>query len=178
MDTEEKENNQYNNIEIDKDILESVLRESNSFDNKAGIVISVMGVVLGLSLTFIERFDEFKSEKISYCCFMILYILYILASIISISYSIFVIYPFYKKLHFDNAYEYDDLSKMKFEDYKKNKEEYFKSEKIIFDQIKEYSFICKEKHRELAISIKFMFTSLTLILVITVVYFLLKINCQ
>ena len=46
----EKENGQ-NNIQNDNEILNGILAQINSFDSKAGILISVIGIVFGLSLT-------------------------------------------------------------------------------------------------------------------------------
>lgn len=47
-------------IQNDKEILNGILAQINSFDSKAGILISVIGIVFGLSLTLLSNFKEYK----------------------------------------------------------------------------------------------------------------------
>ena len=48
------------NIQNYKEILNGVLVQIHSFDSKAGILISVIGIVFGLSLTLLGSFKEYK----------------------------------------------------------------------------------------------------------------------
>ena len=64
------------NIQNDKEILNGILTQINSFDSKAGILISVIGIVFGLSLTLLTNFKEYSACKQKVIAFAIIYILF------------------------------------------------------------------------------------------------------
>lgn len=88
----EKENGQ-NNIQNDNEILNGILAQINSFDSKAGILISVIGIVFGLSLTLLSNFKEYKDCLPKLTAFATVYLLFVISSLIAIVFSVLVILP-------------------------------------------------------------------------------------
>lgn len=78
----EKENGQ-NNIQNDNEILNGILAQINSFDSKAGILISVIGIVFGLSLTLLSNFKEYKDCLPKLTAFATVYLLFVISSLIA-----------------------------------------------------------------------------------------------
>lgn len=81
------------NIQNDKEILNGILTQINSFDSKAGILISVIGIVFGLSLTLLTNFKEYSACEQKLIAFAIIYILFVISSLITITFSVLVIFP-------------------------------------------------------------------------------------
>lgn len=80
------------NIQNDKEILNGILTQINSFDSKAGILISVIGIVFGLSLTLLTSFKEYSACEQKLIAFAIIYILFVISSLITITFSVLVIF--------------------------------------------------------------------------------------
>lgn len=89
---EEKESYK-NTIQNDKEILNGILAQINSFDSKAGILISVIGIVFGLSLALLSNFKEYKDCLPKLTAFAVVYLLFVLSSLIAIVFSVLVILP-------------------------------------------------------------------------------------
>ncbi len=141
------------NIRNDKEILQGILSQINSFDSKAGILISVIGIVFGLSLTLLGNFTHQTSRDPLIIAFAITYILFILSSLIAIVFSVLVIVPRESKKDKVNVNYYMDLCDMNYDDFKRNSSNFFSNDAIFFNQIKTNAIICKRKHRFLKLSI-------------------------
>ena len=141
------------NIQNDKEILNGVLSQINSFDSKAGILISVIGIVFGLSLTLLNNFKEYSNCLPKLLSFAIIYILFILSLLVAILFSVLVIFPRQSKEKKNNVNYYMDLCEMDYADFKKNSTCFYSDESIFFNQIKTNAKICKKKHKFLRYSV-------------------------
>lgn len=165
---DEKDESKNKNIENNKGILSGVLNQINSFDNKASILITVMGIIFGLSLTFLERYKDLEGCDCIKFCFKLIYILYVFSSLLSIIFSLFVIFPrINKKQKPVNVNYYIDLCGMDYKNFKENSDDFFNNEETFFNQIKSNANVCKKKHKYLRISIFCMIpTSIFMVLLI------------
>ena len=140
-------------IQNDKEILSGILTQINSFDSKAGILISVIGIIFGLSLSLLTNFKEYSTCKAKLIAFALIYILFVISSLISIAFSVLVIVPRESKEKKNNVNYYMDLCEMNYDDFKNNSNSFYTDESIFFNQIKTNAKICKKKHRFLRYSI-------------------------
>lgn len=140
-------------IQNDKEILNGILAQINSFDSKAGILISVIGIIFGLSLSLLTNFKEYSTCKPKLIAFALIYILFVISSLISITFSVLVIVPRESKEKKNNVNYYMDLCEMNYDDFKSNSNSFYTDESIFFNQIKTNAKICKKKHRFLRYSI-------------------------
>lgn len=141
------------NIQNDKEILNGILAQINYFDSKAGILISVIGIVFGLSLTLLTNFKEYSAYKQKLIAFAIIYTLFVISSLITITFSVLVIIPRGSKEKKNNVNYYMDLCAMEYEDFKSNSTNFYTDESTFFNQIKINAKICKKKHQFLRYSI-------------------------
>ena len=148
-----KKKNDKNNIQNDKEILSGILTQINSFDSKAGILISVIGIIFGLSLTLLSNFKEYKDYLSKLVIFAVIYLLFIISSLIAIFFSVLVILPRESKEKKNNVNYYMDLCEMDYENFRDNSEAFYSDESIFFNQIKTNAKICKNKHKFLKRSI-------------------------
>lgn len=149
----EEKNNKKSNIQNDKEILNGVLAQINSFDAKAGILISVIGIVFGLSLTLLNNFKEYEDCKCKLTVFAVVYLLFVISSLITIIFSVLVIFPRESKEKKNNVNYYMDLCEMDYPNFKKNSDAFYSDESIFFNQIQTNAKICKKKHKFLRLSI-------------------------
>lgn len=136
----------------DKEILQGIQNQIGSFDSKAGILISVVSIILALSLSLIDVLLTLKGNIIPYIIFSIIYFLFMCNAIITISLSVLVVIPrstpkemFGEDKHKSVNY-YKDLTKMSYNNFIENKEKFYGNEQIMFTQIKVNSLICNKKH--------------------------------
>lgn len=129
-----------------KESLDSVKMQILAFDNKASIIVSILGIVFGLSFTAIDLIGDSIISKI-------LYLLLLLFLITGIILSILVIIPRRKKEQstFHSHTYYLDLNKIgDFDNYEKAVNTKTESE---FEQVLANSRICTYKHILLKASI-------------------------
>lgn len=134
------------NVQNDKEILNGILAQINSFDSKAGILISVIGIIFGLSLTLLANFKGYSADKPKLIAFATVYILFVISSLVTITFSVLVIVPRESKEKKNNVNYYMDLCEMSYDDFKSNSNSFYADESIFFNQIKTNAKICKKKH--------------------------------
>lgn len=160
------------NIE-NKEILNGIYAQINSFDSKAGILISVISILLAISLFLIDVLNNILKKYIF--PFSIIYGLFLLLSIATISFSVLVVIPRkcpkkYKNIDkHRNVNYYIDLTNMTYNDFVDNKIEFYNNEETMFMQILVNAEICKRKHLFLKLAI-FSMVPLAIFTIATVVF--------
>ena len=136
-------------MDNEKEILNGVQSQISSFDNKASILLSVVGIIFGLTLSFLDVFHAEFFEQQSSCFrnwYSTLFILYVLVTIVLIIFLILVIFPRKNKNGLKSPDYYLDINSLTKEELneaiKKNNE----NNGMILDQIKNNSKICSTKH--------------------------------
>lgn len=169
---EEKENYK-DTIQNDKEILNGILAQINSFDSKAGILISVIGIIFGLSLTLLNNFKEYKDCLPKLTAFAIVYLLFVISSLIAIVFSVLVILPRESKEMKNNVNYYMDPCEMDNCSFKSNSKAFYSDGSIFFNQIKTNAKICKKKHKFLRRSIMSMIPCgvFVLVLIVMAIFF-------
>ncbi len=139
-----------NNREEKKEILNGIYNQISAFDNKAGLLISVVGIVFALSLDFLSLFN--KSTFI--CCELyikiicyILFAIYILSFVSVISCLVLVIIPRENKDRTKSANYYKDIVNMSSDEYKKSLNDYINKDDTVVNQIIKNANICDRKHK-------------------------------
>lgn len=149
----------------DLEILDRVQAQIASFDSKAASFISVIGIVMGLSLSLLE-FVNGKIEGTYRTWFYSLYLAFMIVGSAVIMLSVFVIRPRSNssKRRFVNYYR--DLKDMKQEEYKDRKAA-FEDDKsgLVFEQISINAKICYRKHVFLCLAMGFAALWLALLLI-------------
>ena len=141
-------------IELDQRILDGVQSQISAFDSKAGILISVIGIVFALSLSMLDIFPNLINATTQYVTLAITYGLSLLCELFAIFCSIMVVFPrSHKESKPCNVNYYMDLSLMDYEAFKIAKNNFFSREEAFFRQIETNAKIAKRKHRWLKASI-------------------------
>lgn len=157
-----------------QEILSGINYQISSFDNKASILISAIGIVFALSLSFLDVFceEEFLLKSPIFKTFYyILFILFIFNTIIVIGSYILVIIPRKKIGNKKYANYYNDIAELDIDDHKDYDdllENYTKNDKLLTEQIIINSKICKNKHKFLKIGIISLIPFSILLLVLIV----------
>lgn len=145
MNNEEK-------ITRSKEILDGVTSQISSFDNKAGILISVVGILFAFSFSVLEVFSHVNNQNM-FICLSVFYCGFVLSTFITISLAVMVIVPRVNKQDKINVNYYRDIVEMDYELFSKNRDNFFTKDDILFSQIKTNSVICNRKHKFLFASI-------------------------
>lgn len=163
-----------NKNEQKHEILSGISNQISSFDNKASILISAIGIVFALSLSFLDVFcDEdflLKSQNFK-MVYYILFILFIINTIIVIGSYILVIMPRKKIGNKKYANYYNDIAELDIDDHKDYDdllEDYTKNDILLTEQIIINSKICKTKHTFLKVGIISLIPFSILLLVLIV----------
>lgn len=159
------------------EILSGISNQISSFDNKASILISAIGILFALSLSFLDVFCEEKfllKSPIFKTFYYILFILFIFNTIIVIGSYILVIIPRKKIGNKKYANYYNDIAELDIDDHEKYDdllENYTKNDKLLTEQIIINSKICKNKHKFLKIGIISLipFSILLLVLIVLII---------
>jgi len=133
-----------------KEILNGIYAQIASFDNKAGLLISVLGIVFGLSLGFFEVFSKcsflyLNNMSMKILCY-IAFGLYCLSFLFSICSFVLVIIPRSHKGQKNNINYYKDICTMTQDEFDHNFKDYCENDTIINNQIVANSRICNKKH--------------------------------
>lgn len=134
-----------------KEILNGIYSQISSFDNKAGLLVSVLGIVFGLSLDFFEVFSRcsflrLENSFVKILCYMA-FGLYCISFLFSIISFVLVIIPrTHKIIHKNNVNYYKDICNMNPEEFNNNIKDYCENDTIINNQIFVNSRICNKKH--------------------------------
>lgn len=148
-----------NKNEEKHDVLLGVNNQISSFDNKASILISAIGIVFALSLSFLDVFceEEFLLKSQNFKTFYYtLFILFIINTIIVLGSYILVIIPRKKIGNKKYVNYYNDIAELNIDDHKKYDdllEDYTKNDILLTEQIIINSKICKTKHTFLKVGI-------------------------
>lgn len=157
-----------------QEILSGINYQISSFDNKASILISAIGIVFALSLSFLDVFceEEFLLKSLIFKTFYyILFILFIFNTIIVIGSYILVIMPRKKIGNKKYANYYNDIAELDIDDHKDYDdllEDYTENDILLTEQIIINSKICKNKHKFLKIGIISLIPFSILLLVLIV----------
>ena len=156
-----------------KEILGQIQNQISVFDNKASILLSVVGIVFALSLSFLDVFhaDFFISQSVVYRnWYYVLFSIFILSAIVSIGSLVFVIFP--RKNNTGKKYPnyYYDISSMSKDELRARlssqiddvKDEY------LLGQIMINSKICKRKNIAILIGIYSLIPFILLIAALTI----------
>ena len=156
------------------EIFSGISNQISSFDNKASILISAIGILFALSLSFLDVFCEekflLKSQNFKIFYYM-LFILFIINTIVVIGSYILVIIPRKKIGNKKYANYYNDIAELDIDDHEKYDdllENYTKNDKLLTEQIIINSKICKHKHKFLKIGIISLIPFSILLLVLIV----------
>ena len=140
-----------------KEILNGIYSQISSFDNKAGLLISVLGIVFGLSLDFFEIFSKCSFLSCDNVLLKILcYIsfgLYCGAFLFSIVCFVCVIIPRSHNGQRNNVNYYKDICAMSLDVFHSNIKNYCENDNIIENQIFVNAHICNKKHLYLKLGI-------------------------
>ncbi|OPZ24649.1 MAG: hypothetical protein BWZ03_00008 [bacterium ADurb.BinA186] len=138
-----------------EDILASIKEQIQSFDNKAEILLAVIGILFGLSITALTSLDKIDTDDQNSPWFIVFLLaagLFAISSIVAVVLALLVIYPRKKKSpDFDVCY-YWDISNNHglFLEKIDNSEE---TEPSLKRQICSNADVCTEKHRYLVVTI-------------------------
>ena len=163
-----------NKNEQKHEILSGISNQISSFDNKASILISAIGIVFALSLSFLDVFcdEDFLLKSQNFIIvYYILFILFIINTIIVIGSYILVIIPRKKIGNKKYANYYNDIAELDINDHKDYDdllEDYTKNDILLTEQIIINSKICKTKHTFLKVGIISLipFSMLLLVLIV------------
>lgn len=167
-----------NRREEKEKILLGVSSQISSFDNKANILISAIGIVFALSLSFLDVFSEESFLQKNECfktVYYALFILFIINTIVAIGSYILVIIP-RKKIGYKNyANYYNDIAALNINDYKTYNNffyNYTKKDNLLIEQIIINSKICKIKHFFLKLGILVLIpfsVNLLILIILTII---------
>ena len=139
-----------------KEILNGIFNQIASFDNKANILIQVMGIVFAISISFLtvasDEVFKLKGDVIK-ICYNVLFILFTINMIIAVLLFILVIFP---RKHRDNityANYYYDIYSLSKEEFNSAFNEYIKDDNRLSEQIIINASVCRYKHRYLTLGI-------------------------
>jgi hypothetical protein len=147
--------------------LELVLNQIASFDNKASIIVSILGIVFALSFTVIEVVSS-KSDQIKPYLFTS-FLLFLISTIAALTFSVLVLSPKNRKgnLNHKSLTYYKDLKDITHDEYMK----LFKENGdcgISIEQINQNARICSFKHLMLKISIVLMIPIVLFFIITTI----------
>lgn len=149
--------------------LKILLDQIKSFDNKASIIVSILGLVMALSFTVIGAING-KAVKVKPYIFAS-FMLFLLSILTSLFFSIKVFMPRKRAKNImvieKSTTYYEDLKNMD----EKGFEDLFNSNNelgISMEQINQNAIICSKKHKNLSISI-FMLIPMAFFFVLTLV---------
>lgn len=158
MDTKEKVNE---NIGIIKE-------QIDKFDNKANILITIVGIIFAISLSMLDIFREFEAITTSYILLLVFTALYFISLCLDMFFLIMVIYPRKKKNKDKKSISYYiDVSMMTDDEILAH----FGNEDCIseIDQLKINANICTRKHKYL---IKAIWTLIPLFVFVLAMFFI------
>ena len=133
----------------EKEILNGVQAQISSFDNKASILLSVVGIIFALTLSFLDVFhaDYYIAKSSAYKgWYFTLFIIYIILTIVLIVSLILVIIPRSHKTKKKYSDYYKDIDDMSIDKLKESIYNSSKNDTDVLEQIKINSNICAKKH--------------------------------
>lgn len=139
-------------INRDKELLDGITNQISSFDNKAGILISVVGILFAFSFSVLEVFTYVKSHNM-FVCLSVFYCAFVVSTFVTIFLAVMVIVPRVNKLDKVNVNYYRDIVEMNYESFSVNRDNFFTKDDVLFSQIKMNSTICNRKHKFLLASL-------------------------
>ena len=133
-----------------KEILDGIQSQIVSFDNKASILLSVVGIVFALALSFLDVFhagfyiEQSKYYQVCYCIFFVLFIIVAIAAMVC---YVLVILPRRNKTQYMYGNYYLDICQMSKEELVKIYSKEDNVDDCLLGQIIINSQICSKKHK-------------------------------
>ena len=155
-----------------KELLNEVQSQIASFDNKASILISVVGIIFALALSFLDVFHmDFFIEQSAFFrgWYYGLFIAFIVATVFSILSFAMVILPRKHRAQAQFPNYYRDIVKMNSEDLKTAINKYVEEDALIIGQLKINSEICYKKHKWLCVGIISMIPFVLILIALTII---------
>ena len=151
--------------------LELILNQITSFDNKASIIVSILGIVFALSFTVIDVISS-KADQIKPYIFSS-FLFFLISIIAALTFSVLVLFPKNRKgkLNLKSLTYYKDLKDITDDEYIR----LFKDNGncgISIEQINQNARICSFKHLMLKISIILMIPMVLFFLITTILIIL------
>lgn len=137
----------------------SMQEQINKFDNKANILITIVGIIFALSLGILDTFNQFDKNSMTcemqekYIWLLILSALYFVSFAIELTFLIIVIFPRKKKDGKASINYYMDAANMNQEEIRALLDNDDEENASAVDQILVNAKICKSKHKNLVIAI-------------------------
>lgn len=131
------------------EILNGIQNQISYFDNKAGLMLSIVGIVFALALSFLDVFHSdfylilspaFKTW------YLVLFVSLLVLTMWTILCFILVIFPRKNKTGKQYPNYYLDICKMEEKQLNHALSDYVKEDKMLIGQIKINAGICKRKH--------------------------------
>lgn len=142
--------------------LENMQRQIEKFDNKASILIAIVGIVFAISLGLLDIFRQLFSAEIipeimvKYILIVVFISLYFISFVLEMLFLLLVIYPRKKKqVGYDSLSYYMDVAKMTKEDIAEYANK-LNETNILVEQLSINAKICANKHKNLVIAIWLM----------------------
>jgi len=154
----------------EKEILGIIYNQINSFDNKAGIILSVVGIASAFFISFLEIFtstifiNAVPNLKIAYIVF---FILFVISAFEVVTCFILVVFPRASKSSIKTPSYYKSIVKMNIKDLAKEIGQIDSNQQIL-SQIKENAIICSKKHKCLLVGIISMIPYAALLLTLII----------
>lgn len=136
-------------MEENKQILDGIQNQISSFDNKASILLSIVGIIFALTMSFLDVFHTsfyVEQNTVFKGWFSSIFVIYIIITILIIVSFILVIIPRTNKEKTKYPNYYRDIKNMTKEELKQSLIEYSNSNELIIEQIMINSSICNKKH--------------------------------
>lgn len=119
-------------IDRDKEILDGVISQISSFDNKAGILISVVGILFAFSFSVLEIFTQ-VTDHVKFIWLSVIYCTFVLSSFTTIFLAVMVIVPRVNKNGKVNANYCRDLVEMNYPLFFSSRDNFFTKDDILFN---------------------------------------------
>ena len=140
--------------------VQSMQEHINKFDNKASILITIVGIIFALSLGILDTFNQFDRATLT-CEMQVKYYLliglssqYFISFAVELIFLLLVIFPRKKKNGEISVYYYMDVAGMDTAGVRALLDgEDSEDNKSMIDQILVNARICKSKHKNLVIAI-------------------------
>ena len=133
-----------------KELLNGIYNQIASFDNKAAVLISIIGIVFALSF---DALDIFKSITMMLADLqtwrLISYIMlgiYCLSFVLSVIFFVLVIIPRSHKSNYIHINYYKDIVNTRKINFRRYFDEYIEDENVLINQIYINADICYKKH--------------------------------
>ena len=135
--------------ENEEEVFNGIQNQIGCFDNKAGLMLSIVGIVFALALSFLDVFhsDFYSTASSAFkTWYVVLFVALLAFTIGTIFCFILVIFPRKNRTGKQYPNYYMDICKMEEKQLIHALSDYVKEDKMLIGQIKINARICKRKH--------------------------------